>query len=150
MKKEGEAEKFLPLLYLISSKSGRGRFCWKQFWQQSMPNTYIPIWRFTACAHMPENIWQKKARRRSGLHNTWSISRWNPSFRICICRNRRSSVSPAISGISDLWRNVESCLPEIFDKIINKSTQIKSTRKNLSDEIKNKMSIIIVTQLLRT
>lgn len=46
--------------------------------------------------------------------------------------------------------NVESSLPETFEKIINRSTHLKSTERILTDEVKNKMSIIIVTQLLRT
>ena len=47
-------------------------------------------------------------------------------------------------------KNVESSLPEIFGEIINKSTRIKSTGKIITDEVKNKMSLIIVTQLFRT
>ena len=46
--------------------------------------------------------------------------------------------------------NVENSLPETFEKIINKSTKLKSTEKILVDEVKNKMSKIIITQLFRT
>lgn len=46
--------------------------------------------------------------------------------------------------------NVESSLPETFDEIVNMSNQIRSTEKLFTNEIKNKMSLIIVTQLLRT
>ena len=46
--------------------------------------------------------------------------------------------------------NVENRLPETFEKIINKSTKLKSTEKILVDEVKNKMSKIIITQLFRT
>lgn len=47
-------------------------------------------------------------------------------------------------------KNVESSLPKIFDKIIYKSAQLISTERILTNEVKNKMSKIIVTQLLRT
>ena len=46
--------------------------------------------------------------------------------------------------------NVENSLPETFEKIINKSTKLKSTEKILVEEVKNKMSKIIITQLFRT
>jgi len=46
--------------------------------------------------------------------------------------------------------NVESGLPETFDEIIKMSIRIKSTGKILTDEVKNRMSLIIVTQLFRT
>lgn len=45
--------------------------------------------------------------------------------------------------------NVESGLPETFDEIIKMSIRIKSTGKILTDEVKNRMSLIIVTQLFR-
>lgn len=46
--------------------------------------------------------------------------------------------------------NVESSLPETFDEIVYMSTQKKSTEEILTEEVKNKMALIIVTQLLRT
>lgn len=46
--------------------------------------------------------------------------------------------------------NIESILPEIFDEIVNESTRIKSTGKIITDEVKNKMLLIIVTQFFRT